>query len=208
VNSKAALGLSAGALVVGLLGGLALGGESGDKTTNASGPGPTKVVAGVPVGYERSKAGAVAAAASYTRALGQSLGKGRSQREAVVDAASVEERKVTLIGAETDAEKALEANKGFVRLGILGQRVSSFTSDVAKVSLWTVSVVTQAGSQGQAAWGTGEVELHWLDGDWKLWSTSVNEAAAVIPALVGAASSSKEFLKSASEYSEIDDVDP
>jgi hypothetical protein len=209
VNIRAVLSLSVGGLILGLLGGLAIGG-GGDEALKVTGPGPTKTVAGVPVGYQRTKGGAVAAAAAYTRVLAQSLGKGSSQRDAVLSAASLAERKAELSGDGTaglsEVEKALEASHGFVRLGILGQRVSAFTPDIAKISLWTVSVVTQPGSPGQASWGAGEVELHWLDNDWKLWSTTVDDAAPLVPSLVGSPSPGDQFEKSASGYSEIDDV--
>jgi hypothetical protein len=69
VNTKAAAGLTAGALVVGLLAGLGLGHDS-DKGAKPIGPGPTKTVAGIPVGYAHSQDGAVAAAANYAESIG------------------------------------------------------------------------------------------------------------------------------------------
>src|SRR5690606_13674556 len=46
------------------------GEELAPRKAEGSGPGPSRTVSGVPVGYSRSEAGAVAAAANYTAVLG------------------------------------------------------------------------------------------------------------------------------------------
>lgn len=210
MKTKATLGLTAGALAVGLLVGLVIGND-GSAPPRAEGPGPARVVEHVPVGYARTKAGAIAAAAGYSRALSQTLGKGSDARKSVVRLASVPEREDAIIGSGPAADqlsKDLQASKVSGRLGILGQRLSSFTREEAKVRLWTVSVVSQPGVQGHASWGAGEVELRWINGDWKLWSTTADDAAAGVPALVGTPSPADHFEKAASEFLWIDDVEP
>lgn len=210
MNTRATIGLAAGALAVGLLAGLALG-RNGDKAAETTGPGPTNFVRGVPVGYARTKAGATAAAAAYSRALAQTLGKGADERRALVRAISVPEREQALLGNATEGlvkiDEALGQAGGFARLGLLGQRISSFDSNVAKVQLWTVSVVAKPGAQGQSSWGAGEVEVRWLQGDWKLWDTGTDPSPDLVPALVGSPSPGDAFEKAASRFLETDDVE-
>jgi hypothetical protein len=172
MNSKAALGLSAGALVVGLLGGLSLGGDD-NKPAKPTGPGPTKAVAGVPVGYARSHAGAVAAAAAYVRSLNEATSLSVEKRRAVIEV-------ITSTGARNDVQtRADEAysivdkaapNDGslFVRSGTLAFRVDIYDDSKATVAVWTVDVIGAGTAGGQAGWGTKTVSLKWEENDWKL----------------------------------------
>ena len=171
MNSKAAVGLSAGALLVGLLAGLALGGDGKDEQRDGVGPGPTKTVAGVPVGYQRSKAGAVRAALAYQAALGN-LADTKSTSTEILDAiASGSDRQSISEAMDPGLEvvrKAISLN-GYVRSGSVGYELKEYNSDTAEILIWGVSVLYSAGIPGpQSGWTTTILRLKWADGDWKL----------------------------------------
>ncbi|MBI2710227.1 MAG: hypothetical protein HYX34_11120 [Actinobacteria bacterium] len=54
----------------------------------------------------------------------------------------------------------------------VGVRVDAYTPVRARVSVWTVTVVSAAGSVApQTTWRTSSVELVWDRGGWRLWSS-------------------------------------
>jgi len=87
VKSRAATCLVPGVLILVFFAGC--GSDSKDKV---AGPGPTKVEAGVPVGYERSREGAVQAALNYSEALAESLELSVDDRRGVVRAMARKDR--------------------------------------------------------------------------------------------------------------------
>jgi hypothetical protein len=171
VNSKAALGLTAGALALGLIAGLALGGDGDSKAEKATGPGPTKTVAGVPVGYEHSKAGAIQAALAYQSALGR-LARPTEPATAVIEAIAAPSDRQSITDSLTPGlelvRKALGGD-GFVQSASVGYQLKDYRGDAADVVIWGVSVLKQAGSAGpQSGWTTTTLRLKWSNGDWKL----------------------------------------
>jgi hypothetical protein len=137
----------------------------------------------VPVGYQHSVKGAVAAAANYARVLSSTLILDRSRRRAAIEALAAPE---TLRRQQRAWDQAVaELTKGLgiadggsqdgtvlLRAVPVGWRLEEYTGDRATVAIWVTSVLgALGGSPGgmpvREAWGTTTVELRWVDGDWK-----------------------------------------
>jgi hypothetical protein len=174
VSSKAVAGLVIGALVTGVLVGVAAaGGDS--EPSKASGPGPTKVVNSVPVGYERSRDGAVQAALNYSKALAGSLDLSTDQRRGLVRAMARSDRADEIFGELRGAYRLLDeafqspTSDAIASYGVLGHEVRTFDRSHAEIALWEVSVFGSAkAAKADAGWSTTTVKLRWVAGDWKL----------------------------------------
>lgn len=178
MNSKAIAGLVAGALVIGLFVGLALGGGNGG-TNEAAGPGPTKIVAGAPVGYERSKAGAVRAALNYEAALSAAVELAAPKRRNLVEAMVLRSRAEEILDDFEVGYRLVDQNFGLssgardaiVRSGILGYQVKAYDPAEAEVAVWEVAIAAREGTPPAAGgWSTTTLRLRWA-GDWKLAAT-------------------------------------
>jgi hypothetical protein len=149
----------------------------------ASQVGPREVVGGVPVGYQRSRQGAVAAAANYATVLSSTTMLDRAKRRAAIKALAAPEA-VGRLQREWDQAAALlskglgvvdgGAGDGTVLLRAVpvGWRLEEYAGDRATVAIWVTSVLGALGGSPQGvpvreAWGTTTVELRWVDGDWK-----------------------------------------
>ena len=203
VNSKAALGLSAGALVVGLLAGLALSGGD-DKPSKATGPGPTKTVAGVPIGYERSQDGAARAALAYEGVLTGLPKVSPEARDAALKELASDARESEILDA---AHKALsfydqQFGQGAVlRTSVVGFRVVAYEPSKADVELWEVSVVGPRDAAPRSAWATRRLSLTW-EGDWKLAAPHA-DGAGPTPAVDGTATDPAALITAARDLSEV-----
>ena len=137
--------------------------------------GPVAVEAGVPVGFAPTKDGAVAAALVYASA---------SQRWLYFDDAEIAAAVAVLatpaageaLTAEVVAEIAMARDQLAVSSGRvwwlvrpLATRVEFFTEAAARVSVWTVTVLSATGvAVPQAEWLTVMVDLKWSEGDWRV----------------------------------------
>jgi hypothetical protein len=167
VNNKTVAGLVVGALVLGLFAGLALGDRNNDKS-NVAGPGPRGIEAGVPVGFERSRPGAAAAAISYESALTDA---GVERYRAVVNVVAVPARRDAIAEAMRPGLELVRERLGedaFVRGAVVGHRLKAYDAGEAEVEVWEVGVVAASSLAPQAGWTTTTIRLRWLDGDWKL----------------------------------------
>jgi hypothetical protein len=145
--------------------------------------GPRDVVSGVPVGYQHSRQGAVAAAANYATVLSSTVILDRSERHAAIEALAAPE---TLARQQREWDQAVGllskglgvtgggAQDGSVLLRAVpvGWRLEEYTGDRAKVAIWITSILgaldgSPEGVPVREAWGTTTVELRWVDGDWK-----------------------------------------
>ena len=150
--------------------------------------GPRDVVGGVPVGYQHSEEGAVAAATNYARVLSSTLILDRSKRRAAIEALAAPE---TLARQQRAWDQAVASlNKGLgvtngaakdgtilLRAVPVGWRMEKYSDKRATVAIWVTSVLGALGGPPQGvpvreAWGTTTVELRWVDGDWKLLDTT------------------------------------
>jgi hypothetical protein len=152
--------------------------------------GPRRVVAGVPVGYERSEQGAVAAAANYAKVLSSEVILDRRSRRAALAALAAPEtlarqqRALDLGVAELakglgTSGASPAAGTVLLRAVPVGWRLEEYRGDRATVAIWVTSVLGSLNGPGggvpvQEGWGTTTVQLRWVRGDWKqLRSTNV-----------------------------------
>jgi hypothetical protein len=177
--------------------------QRGDHSAVAVTPGPTRYRDGVPQGFAQTKDGARAAAVAYV-VTGQAL---LSLTPALVDdavrsmsAVASADRQVT--AAQNQLERlreVLASGSGPTKYvqGVLATRVDAFTADRARVSVWSVGVLSRRGvAAPQAGWTTSAFELVWERGDWKVWSETITPGPA--PALnAGVAPTSSDGLESA-----------
>ena len=161
----------------------------------ASRVGPRQVVKGVPVGYQHSEQGAVAAAANYARVLSSAMILDQAQRRAALQAISAPEALARQQRAFDQAVALLSKGLGVGQAGArdgtvllravpVGWRLEAYTADRARVAIWVTSVLgALSGPQGvpvREAWGTTTVELRWVDGDWKLLKTTTTDGPVPI----------------------------
>jgi hypothetical protein len=149
----------------------------------ASRVGPREVVKGVPVGYQHSEQGAVAAAANYARVLSSTLILDQARRRAAIETLAAPEtlhrQQRAFDQAVASLTKGLGAGDGsakkatvLLRAVPVGWRLKEYTGDRATVAIWVTSVLGALGGPTNGvpvreAWGTTTVELRWVDGDWK-----------------------------------------
>ncbi len=151
------------------------------------GRGPTAIEAGVPVGYARTEAGALAAAVGYLRTgqlmLDASPAGVRAATQAMAAQGAAEGQLRELSGRLVVLRRRLQAATGPVtyRQAALATRLDAYSPTWARVSVWHVGVLSAAGvAPPQAGWAISSFELVWEDGDWKVWSESVTPGPAPV----------------------------
>ena len=179
--------------------------------------GPRHHLDGVGVGYARSQAGAVAAAANFTRVLSSDLILDTRQRRAAIDVLAAPEARGRLQRTFDQAVASLRQGLGMtgpaaqdaqvlLRATPVGWRVEDYGAGSAKVAIWVTSVGgSTGGATGQVpireAWGTTTVTLRWVGGDWKqVDSTTVDGPVPI--ADVAPPTATPELLDKANEFKE------
>jgi len=179
--------------------------------------GPRRVVSGVPVGYQHSEQGAVAAAANYARVLASALILDRSSRRAAIDTLAAPEARARQQRAFDQAVALLAKGMGMtgssakdgavlLRAVPVGWRLDAYTGDKATVAIWVTSVLgALGGSPGgvpvREAWGTTTVELRWVDGDWKQLDTTTIDGPVPI-ADTSTPTAASQLIPEAQEFKE------
>ncbi len=172
-------------------------GEDGDRGADATADvGPTETVNGVPVGYERSREGAVAAALNYATVLARpefitDAGRRADILEAVAtpEAAQRYGREDYTGLAQTPVYRATREGKPSVwQTTPLGYRVEGYTEDEARVFTWSMAIVGAGRASPVATFGTGSRRLVWRDGDWKFAGDVGSTRSGPTPALAETAS--------------------
>ena len=162
----------------------------------ASRVGPREVVSGVPVGYQHSEQGAVAAAANYATVLASTLILDPSRRRAAIAALAAPEtlgrQQRAFDQAVASLRKGLGVTDGsaldgtvLLRAVPVGWRLKEYTGDRATVAIWVTSVLGALGTPPDGvpvreAWGTTTVKLRWVDGDWKQLQTTTTDGPVPI----------------------------
>lgn len=208
-----AAGAAAVAFGIGLaVGILAFGGvtkttiRSGGGTTvppaRATAPGPARTMRGVPVGYARTRAGAVAAATQYVTLLSGDVVLDKRRVRSVLTA-------IVAPGALAGLEYAYEQGVALARRGLgldgsssptvvfrsgaLGYRVDSYSDSQAAVSVWSVGLAGSSTTVAPAqSWSTTIATLSWTEGDWKI--ESLQTTPGPTPSLSGSPSTAPELL--------------
>ena len=152
------------------------------------GPGPWTLEDGIPSGFARTEAGAIAAAASYVT-TGQALldlpptqVAGAVRRFASAETA---DRQVASITDQLDALRdVLSAGTGRTRYlqAVLATRLDSFAGDRAGVTVWSVSVLWRPGAADpQAGWTTSAFDLVWEADTWKVRTETMTSGPTPAP---------------------------
>jgi len=169
------------------------GGSRGGADSDASpGAGPTRTVDGIPVGYERSREGAVAAALTYGRVVGEpAFVTDRRRRGRILARIATDEfaRRYERAGAgalaqlaSTPLYRGLSQGERAIWTGApLGYRVERYSEDEAVVFTWGVAVLGSTAANPQAVFSSSEGLLRWDGGDWKL--AGGTDRVGPIPAL-------------------------
>jgi hypothetical protein len=154
-----------------------------------------RTVNGVPVGWDRSEAGAVGAATNYTSALASSeLMFDADRRGAAVDTVAAPQARARLrrdleeqakvIAASffglQDGETALariDPSKVVFQTIPVRYRLDAYDGTRARVTLWQTGVGGYQDSSlpPQEAWGMTTVQLQWIDKDWKETAATVRD---------------------------------
>lgn len=161
--------------------GRATAATASDRTT----PGPTTELDGVPAGFARSEQGAVAAAASFVT-TGQALldmdPLAAEQAVRQMAASSTADAQVADVLARLAAvREALAPGRGPIvfRQAPVSWRVDGFSSDRARVAVWSVGVLSREGiAPPQAGWATSTFDLVWERGDWRIGAETVTPGPA------------------------------
>jgi hypothetical protein len=153
-------------------------GAGGTRVVNVqSGPGPTRVVNGVPVGYAHTQAGAVAAATNYLVTFSGSLVTQPDKYRAAVDQmAALDARgklmslaNNNLIGQQNLITYAAQGRTVVDRVVPLAYKLTNYSDSGAQVSIWGETLTAVDGALAlREGWATTTVSVEWTDGDWRL----------------------------------------
>ena len=175
--------------------------ERGDRP-NAD-VGPTDTVNGIPVGYERSREGAAAAALAYATALARpEFITDAARRSAILEAVATpeaarrSERRDYSAIAELPVYRATRQGAPSVwQTTPLAYRLGAYSGDDAQISIWSMAITGAGGGAPVAAFGTGALSLTWRNGDWKFAGDVGTDRDGPTPAPVEGASptSTDEF---------------
>jgi hypothetical protein len=205
VNTRATLGLTAGALTIGLLAGLGLG-HGGSKSAKILGPGPTKTVAGVAVGYQHSREGAINAALGYEATLGTLRHSPANAREAALTAMAAPDQRDEIIKSAEGAYAFFDnqfGDQGIVRGAVLGYVVKAYEPGRAEVEVWEVSIVGRPETiPVRSGWSTRTIQVRWANGDWKLQGLPA-EVQGPTPQENGTASDPAQVIETARRLEEV-----
>ncbi len=158
--------------------------------------GPARSDNGVPVGYQHSPQGAVAAATNYTAVLSSNLILDQASRQAAIGTLAAPEARAGLesVFAKTvpAITKALgnagtgsaaggtgaSGGKVVLRFIPVGWRLERYDATSARVSIWATGIGGSLNLNGvpvQEGWGITTVDLRWTDNDWKETSATTRD---------------------------------
>jgi hypothetical protein len=167
------------------------------------GLGATRTVAGVPVGYARTRKGAVAAMAAYGRVLADPrVQLDDRRRRQVAEAVGTARYARALEGSETGfaalsdgpVGQALGPGARAVFLAVpVAYRTLSFDRTRTVILSWGVAIAaSDTGIQPRAGWDTTTTTAVWEHGDWKV--DRVSSTSGPVPAGTAAPSQTASFI--------------
>lgn len=161
------------------------------------GPGPTRIVNGVGVGYAHTKEGGIAAVREYLSVIGGPAvldeARWRPALEALADPATMTQLAADEARGQQGAEEYFSALQT-ARAGrpvllsstVMAYKVDSYDPSRLKIELYTVGVVAVEGHQQLAAgWHIEVWQLVWRDGDWKASVIDRPPTGSVTPVNLG-----------------------
>src|SRR3954451_19414672 len=171
-----------------------------------AGPGPTRSLAGVPLGFSHDRAGAVAALLNYGAVLSDPrILLDQRRRAQVLSRVATPRYAATFNGRAGSAFKRAESSplgRGLVTgartayfATPIAYRVTSYTADRASVEGWGVAVIgNDQGVKPQATWGTTVATAVWHRGDWKIDAVQAADGPTPVNAAAHTPSASSDFL--------------
>lgn len=167
------------------------------------GLGATRTMAGIPVGYARTREGAVAAMAAYGRVLADPRVQLDDQRRRqVAEAVGTARYARALEGSETGfaalrdgpVGQALRPGARAIFLAIpVAYRTLSFDRTRTVIVSWGVAIAaSDTGIQPRAGWDTTTTTAVWEHGDWKV--DRVSSTSGPVPAGTAAPSQPASFI--------------
>ncbi|MGW9583742.1 hypothetical protein ACWIGB_19035 [Streptomyces albidoflavus] len=172
---------------------------------------------GIPTGHPQTKRGAESAAANYAVALGSAEMFGEERRSQILETIIVPSEVQRFRDSLDQAySKPLFQNLGlredgsspegltFVsRTTPIGTTAAKYTDTKATLSVWCSGLLGMAGETSTnpvtSSWFTITMELHWVDGDWKIFTHSQKDGPAPVPGDERAATS-EEIAKAVEGY--------
>jgi len=174
--------------------------------------GPSRSRAGIPVGFSRSPAGAVAAAGNYLTVLSRSLVPEAPWSWAqVIRALTLSPLSARAIGAGAESAQvaARLASAGaslYVGSWLLGYRASSYSPTQATVTVWSMGVMTSSIGVVAPAYSTTTCTLRWFEGDWKISDAQVSPGPTPPTSPDISQAQVAAFTAAAAQFSRYDDV--
>jgi len=148
-----------------------------------AGPGPARVVAGIPQGFAHTRAGAAAAVTAYTALLANPAtlldDSARAHALAVVATPAYAAR---FAAAAPQLRKAAKAFPPVYVAVPISYRVTAFAPAQATVTGWGVTVAGGTSAPPTATWGTSRATVVWSQGDWRLAGAHTTTGPAPAPA--------------------------
>ena len=145
------------------------------QTAPAGVAGPVGEAAGLPVGFAQDERGAVAAAVAYATASQRWLYFTDAEIEAAMNeiATPVAAPRLAedVVADISMARGQLAQSSGRIWWLVrpLAWRVDSFRGAEARVSVWTITILSAAGvAAPQSEYLTVTLDLAWVDGDWRV----------------------------------------
>ncbi len=169
-------------LLLGLLLGRSLSPTGSDRAATPAKAGAARSLAGVPVSFSDTPAGAAQAVAAYQRAFASPTIFQPEVLRARIEAVATPDYAETMLAANSPGAQRLAAGpigEG-VRRGVqtlytavpIGYRVESFQPDRARVLTWGFTLLGNAASVEPAAYfGLTHTELAWMNGRWRIAET-------------------------------------
>jgi hypothetical protein len=169
-------------LLLGLLLGRSLSPTAADRAAAPAGAAAARTLAGVPVSFPDTPAGAAEAVASYQRAFATPAILRPGVMRARIEAVATPDYAKTMLAANSPGARRLAAGpigEG-TRRGVqtlyaavpVGYRVESFTPERAHVLTWGFTLLGNAASVEPAAYfGLTHTVLTWMDGRWRIAET-------------------------------------
>jgi len=156
------------------------GGSYQQPTPSAPAPGPREYVDGIPSGFARTSEGARAAGVHFVL-TGQTMISMVPTRvpDAIRSMAAIGSADSQVAEAQEQLRLLRERLAGGTTpirylQSIVAARVDAFTPDRARVSVWSVGVLSRTGvAQPQAGWTTSTFELVWERDDWRIWDNTI-----------------------------------
>jgi hypothetical protein len=170
-----------------------------------TGPGPTRSVAGVPLGFSHDRAGAVTALLNYSAVLSDPrVLLDQRRRTQVLSLVATLRYSATFNGAGGAFKRTRNSPLGrSLAAGVrtayfatpIAYRVTSYTADRASVEGWGVAVIgNDQGVKPQATWGTTLATVVWQRGDWKIDAVQSTNGPTPANAAANTPSAPSDFL--------------